>query len=1413
MPENFDTFSSDFIRQAEALAGSPIIPATLAALFSVGLFLALIWLKKQPQASFFHLALCQISYLLLLYFYAPSERIETTSFLVIALHAALFAWLIFAPLDYGRATNEQRFKDVFRKRILWLFVSIMLVGGGGLADFFYHQESISVGLESPSNIDGDGFASTQNPAAGLLDNLPFELHFLVWGFSFATIFAIAAIAITPKFKKAFDEGLAFAFVVFSFVGVSYLHNFTSSPLALLSALPGAGFLIIFTLLYHNRFVHNETELREGLLEQNQALHEKQQTHENILSHMREAVLHLDRDEKILFANAAFENLTGLDRIDIQGKNFRAVVGKTFYDALARALNDAKSGRESVFEIMLHRPNVGDVGLNVRAKPLLDHRQKVEGAHFGFLDLTEQIERQGNLSANIDQQEKDLQLFRTALNKIEDGMVITEADCRIVFVNGAFCRITGHRTADLVGRSTSVYRLETKMEREAIKVLQQGKVWQGAFKNRSRDGNEFVVDVYAAPISLRGESPLHYLWVERDASERLNNAKTRERFRAKIADRKSALEETLEEQISILGALQTGIIFVSPQGECRFLNDDASTILGFSSSNISLKNLPVFVSDLLRLESNHSGKLHSEAHEFVDDFLRPDGVKKHLRWRATPATRRDGEFIGVVLQAFDLTAQKHEAEKLKTLERQAVSGKTQGASVQSESDSLQKIINLAETVHSNISFNEKIQTILRTSAAVGWPRLIVYEKPPEQNAYFSLDARGFSSEIKTRTLRVEAEDIEQYFQTRYAIGDAFFLQKAKNGAARLWDFWPGKQLKPTAKGDWSAHDFLIFPLQQNDEQIGLLLFGAPAHGQIPVKTSIEILEKLATQAAHAIQQKRFKQQIKTTRERDDLLAMVSRMERLDVTPDREIKSFLNRGKRVLQCEIGIIVYGEPPVGASTCADKAKREKADMLNQAQIEKILACEKSIIPSGGAKIVSLHSAESPFVTALGLPPIRKNPVEVVVARLVLNRKKYGFIYCWSADKSSYTKEFCSYFTEIAARISFVLENTRIFSETESKAHELEKANRHISEFLSNVSHELRTPLNVILRYVELLRERKGVAENDRLRYLQTIRISGDNLLGLINDLLDMSKIEAGKFEPSPEAFSPREIIQATEDAIRPLCEKSGLKLRVAVDASIPPYIVTDRSMLSRALLNLARNAQKFTPSGVVEITAKFVGNKVLKLQVADTGVGIPKDKFDEIFEPFQQADRTASRQFEGTGLGLPISRKMVELLGGKLNLKSRVGVGTTFTIELPVKALKRKPRAKGTKSAVTPKPKARKKKAHILLVDDNRSTEEAMRFFIENEGFKVDFAYDGPSAVSMAHKLRPDLIFLDIMMPGMDGYEVVRTLKAQKQLKEIPVIALTAHAMAEERRKAKAAGYDDFLSKPFEMKAFWQMTATHLK
>ena len=369
------------------------------------------------------------------------------------------------------------------------------------------------------------------------------------------------------------------------------------------------------------------------------------------------------------------------------------------------------------------------------------------------------------------------------------------------------------------------------------------------------------------------------------------------------------------------------------------------------------------------------------------------------------------------------------------------------------------------------------------------------------------------------------------------------------------------------------------------------------------------------------------------------------------------------------------------------------------------------------------------------------------------------------------------------------------------------EKANRFKSRFLASMSHEIRTPLNAIIGMTDLTL--RSELSSKQTEDLELVKISADQLLTLINDILDLSKVEARMLTLEETDFS---LVEAMHDVVRSMEQQArdkGLALNIEVDADVPEAVCGDQGRLKQILYNLIGNSIKFTEQGGVFVQVskfedrKASGEAVIQVSVRDTGIGIPEEKQNIIFESFRQADDSTTRKFGGTGLGLAISRELVEMMGGKIGVKSSEGFGSVFSFHVVLKYGDSKKLAVGQGVDCVLDSSAVPAEYSILLVEDNPINVLVATSLLEKMGHSVEVASNGLEAVSMLSGLDVDLVLMDLEMPEMDGFsasESIRSGKAGEAPRNIPIVAMSAHAMAGVKERCAKAGMNDYIAKPVQ-------------
>lgn len=348
-------------------------------------------------------------------------------------------------------------------------------------------------------------------------------------------------------------------------------------------------------------------------------------------------------------------------------------------------------------------------------------------------------------------------------------------------------------------------------------------------------------------------------------------------------------------------------------------------------------------------------------------------------------------------------------------------------------------------------------------------------------------------------------------------------------------------------------------------------------------------------------------------------------------------------------------------------------------------------------------------------------------------------------------------------------------------------------SLFVANMSHEIRTPLNAIIGFSELLTWGETLNERQE-EYVKSIQVSSQHLLGLIENILDLSKIEAGKLDIVLDNFSLKELLEDLQDMFAYNIGAKGLDFTINIDPSVPKFILSDQKKIRQVLVNLLGNAFKFTHQGKVQLDLKKIyrnQNVYLLFSVEDTGIGIAENKLGTLFQYFSQGDLSSTKKYGGTGLGLAISKKIIEMLGGEIAVKSQVGMGSQFSFILPLTSLSEETERDN-------KSYSKKNSAFILIVDDNEMNRKIIRYMLEQWGYNsLDEATNGYEALEKIKTNSYELVLMDVQMPEMDGLTAVKSIRSlgYSQLK---IIALSAYSSSEDREKAIRAGCDGYLTKP---------------
>ena len=1180
---------------------------------------------------------------------------------------------------------------------------------------------------------------------------------------------------------------------------------------------------------HIRFLKVETELRESLDKSNEELEKRETTYLELVERMDDGIFFLDRGGFLVFSNQAFVDMLHYKKDEVLGMHISNFFDYQNLDKIAVELEQTRPEQSGHHEVEILPKDGEKLPVLINLTTIVDADGQYSGNQCVITDITERKKIERELENLVNEKIRDIEIFKRCIENSTDGIIITDLEGRISYLNHAFETMTGYRKDALIGEKTSILRYNRRSDNvheDIWDAVVRGSVWRGEFYTKRKDGGGFIGEVSVVPIYEEKGHIDRILWIERDITRRKTLEKSLKNYTEELTNKTGELEVAKSHYETLISGMSDILLVMDSDGNCTFINDYGIKRLGFEAEELTRRNLPPFFDDLKRLERDYGTAINIELKDFESVIKTRAGESILCSWYAKPLFDRQSRRIGAMAVGRDITEYKKLRNELqnhtKNLEAKV---EKRTSELRKKVDQLGKLLEIGEEILLNVDIDVILNKICEAVQALGWHKVIISLRNYESRTSRAVAAAGIEPTQVEKVMSwgdVPFEHTEKYFKDKFQTSNSYFVDHSANLIDEKAPYSVYSDLGKRSNDEWHSLDALLVPIRTKDKFLGMISVDDPEDRKKPTLEKIRELEIFADKAALAIENTRLFQAQKEIEKQAKLLAEISKIFHSSLNMNEVLEAIVNKGGTAIGdlCSLFLLDdNGEYLTPQSTFHENPKMVELFIKGNEYfpcrvVEGVIG---KVVASGTPLLVNqpfseefkdfkesvFHFIQQEFpISSLLILPLKER-VRIIGAMIHLS----------SNPNRKYKQEEYKLAKELADRAALAIENARLFKEAGEKAKELEKANRLKSEFLANVSHELRTPLNAIITLSDILIQgMPGALNREQIKQLEIIQRSGKNLLNLINDILDLSKIEAGRIEAIYSVVPIRAVIGETIEHVRPLCDEKGLALEYEFSPEVPDEIYSDQDKITKALTNLLSNAVKFTKRGKVTVKLGLESKNELRIDVTDTGIGIPKDRSDEIFKEFQQIDSSDSRTYGGTGLGLSITKKVMDIIGGSVLLASQPHKGSTFTLIIPlqVKNEASKEVIIDLIDKIAPYPKRDieialtddrneidKQKRLILVVDDEKEVYYMMRSYLHERNYQILFPQNGEDVVELARRYQPFAITLDILMPVRSGWEILETLKKDLETREIPVIIVSILA---EEEKAFEMGAAEYLVKPFE-------------
>lgn len=1099
---------------------------------------------------------------------------------------------------------------------------------------------------------------------------------------------------------------------------------------------------------------------------------------------------VDDSDRTIYVNPSFERDFGFMASEMRGKPITQLYDPADSEKILKYAQLVNEGVKNEFELVVITKS------GERKQTLLNSRSIiVNGKRIGRITVFRDITSRKEL-------EKKTQILGDAIANASEAIALTDPHGRLTFLNSAAEELFGYTSEELIGKSLWVLVSPrfgyTKAREIYVNTLRKGS-WKGEVLNQRRDGTEYYISLHTSAIRDSEGNIIALVGIAEDITEKKWEERKQEiayRFAQIAASNMTTSQLVHESSRTIAELLNVPLVAI-------YQSDERNNTLQLAASvhlSDGLVNLPSFqrltteskslaVKSALQMRSIVSEDLEGTEYSNIIDEKFLAGARALI---TTPIIGSK-EVLGVVQIITTSTgyALKKELEMVETAAAEISVGLERLRLNQKIAQQAEQLKKIFESAYEGIAVVDKLGRVKLINNAAR--QVLGIEQPGQEQArgFFDADEAGFSG-----------------YSTVY-------------GARKLDGSVMEASEHPIAKAILEARsvqDSQMLIKHDGWERV-LSVSAAPLFDENgSVDGAVAIFRDITDQ----------KKAEMAILKQNKMLSVVNRIA-IAVKDALDIHEILNKSlTRVLEFEdvSGAAIYLlkkesnvlelSASLGFGSSFDRDLEARTIPITSDIVMRVMGHSKAEIVNeiGKTSIPFLKSAAADLAESAVLLPV------------VGTRQQYGMMLLISRMRSKFTETDVEFFMMAARVIGSAVENGELYADIIEKTkeledsyeqlriskewvedanaqlvranQELEEASRLKSQFLANMSHELRTPLNSIIGFTNLiLTDDAEPLTEDQREGLEIVLRNAKNLLALINDILDLSKIEAGKLTITPEEFEIEPIIRDAIATVEPLIGQKPVMVSYEIPDDVP-VLYSDSARIKQIILNLLSNASKFTDEGHIKVIVRKLDSNFLSIAVEDTGTGIPEEYQDVVFEEFRQVDGSNTRKHGGTGLGLAISRRLARMLGGDLTLKSQVGKGSTFTLTIPVRYNSAEKELGNQSSEIILAPSSANAKGNLVVcIDDDLDVLKLLRNHLKSEGFEFVGVSDSRKAVETVRSYKPVLVTLDLMMPNKDGWEILQELKADPELKDVPVII---HSIVDDRALAFSLGADSYLVKPID-------------